>query len=47
MPSRRIFPPEPAVTGETRRQRWRRKRRTYVLRWFDRARSRTGGGVGS
>ena len=37
MPSRRIFPPEPAVTGETRRQRWRRKRRTYVLRWFDRA----------
>src|SRR4051812_24009340 len=36
-PSRRIFPPEPAVTGETRRQRWRRKRRTYVLRWFDRA----------
>ena len=37
MPSRRIFPPEPAVTGETQAQRWRRKRRTYVLRWFDRA----------
>ena len=37
MPSRRIFPPEPAVTGETKAQRWRRKRRTYVLRWFDRA----------
>ena len=37
MPSRRIFPPEPAVTGETKIQRWRRKRRTYVLRWFDRA----------
>jgi uncharacterized protein (TIGR00730 family) len=36
-PSRRIFPPEPAVTGETRIQRWRRKGRTYVLRWFDRA----------
>src|SRR5258708_4250406 len=37
MPSRRLFPPEPAVTGETKAQRWRRKRRTYVLRWFDRA----------
>ncbi|HEX9941310.1 MAG TPA: LOG family protein [Thermoanaerobaculia bacterium] len=34
---RRLFPPEPAVSpGETRKQRWRRKRRTYVLRWFDR-----------
>jgi uncharacterized protein (TIGR00730 family) len=38
MPSfRRLFPSEPAVSpSETRRQRWRRKRRTYVLRWFDR-----------
>src|SRR3954466_7246487 len=45
MPSRRIFPPSPPpgssppappATGEPRRQRWRRKRRTYVLRWFDR-----------
>jgi uncharacterized protein (TIGR00730 family) len=38
MPSfRRLFPSEPAVSPtETRRQRWRRKRRTYVLRWFDR-----------
>src|SRR3954453_767955 len=34
----RLFPPEPAVAPqETPRQRWRRKRRTYVLRWFDRA----------
>lgn len=38
MPSRRLFPPEPAVAPqETRRQRWRRKRQTYVLRGFDRA----------
>src|SRR4029079_13051266 len=38
MTSRRLFPPEPAVAPqESRRQRWRRKRRTYVLRWFDRA----------
>ena len=38
MPSRRLFPPAPAVAPrETRKQRWRRKRRTYVLRWFDRA----------
>ena len=35
--SRRFFLPAPAASpGETRRQRWRRKRRTYVLRWFDR-----------
>lgn len=34
---RRLFPAEPAVSpSETHRQRWRRKRRTYVLRWFDR-----------
>jgi len=38
MTSRRLFPPAPAVAPrETWRQRWRRKRRTYVLRWFDRA----------
>ena len=37
-PPRRLFPPEPAVTSrETRSQRWHRKRRTYTLRWFDRA----------
>jgi uncharacterized protein (TIGR00730 family) len=37
-PSRRLLPSAPAVTaGETRGQRWRRKGRTYVLRWFDRA----------
>jgi uncharacterized protein (TIGR00730 family) len=38
MPSpRRLLPAAPAVSpSETRRQRWRRKRRTYVLRWFDR-----------
>lgn len=37
-PPRRLFPPEPAVTArETESQRWKRKRRTYVLRWFDRA----------
>ncbi len=37
MPSRRFFLPAPAASpGETRLQRWRRKRRTYVLRWFDR-----------
>lgn len=37
-PSRRVFPPEaPASPKETRTQRWHRKRRTYVLRWFDRA----------
>src|SRR6185295_11832674 len=37
MPSRRFFLPAPAASpGETRRQRWRRKRRTNVLRWFDR-----------
>lgn len=36
--SRRVFPPEPpASPRETRAQRWHRKRRTYVLRWFDRA----------
>lgn len=34
---RRLFPPEAAVSGESRAQRWRRKRRTSVLRWFDRA----------
>ncbi|HEV8578758.1 MAG TPA: LOG family protein [Thermoanaerobaculia bacterium] len=35
---RRFFLPAPAASpGETRSQRWRRKRRTYVLRWFDRA----------
>jgi uncharacterized protein (TIGR00730 family) len=38
MPSRRVFPSEaPASPKETRSQRWHRKRRTYVLRWFDRA----------
>ncbi|HEX6898620.1 MAG TPA: LOG family protein [Thermoanaerobaculia bacterium] len=38
MSSRRVFPPEPpASPKETRLQRWHRKRRTYVLRWFDRA----------
>ena len=38
MTSRRLFPPAPVVAPhETRKQRWRRKRRTYVLRWFDRA----------
>ena len=38
MSSRRVFPPEaPASPKETRAQRWHRKRRTYVLRWFDRA----------
>lgn len=37
MSSRRFFLPAPAASpGETRLQRWRRKRRTYVLRWFDR-----------
>ncbi len=37
MAFRRLFPAEPAVSpSETRWQRWRRKRRTYVLRWFDR-----------
>src|SRR4029453_16790920 len=37
MSSGRFFLPAPAAApGETRRQRWRRKRRTYVLRWFDR-----------
>lgn len=37
MPSRRLFPPAAAVgPHETRKQRWRRKRRTYVLRWFGR-----------
>ena len=36
-PSRRLLPSEPAVTArETKWQRWQRKRRTYVLRWFDR-----------
>jgi hypothetical protein len=35
-PPRRLFPPEPATPRETRTQRWQRKRRTYVLRWFDR-----------
>ena len=36
-PSRRLLPSEPAVTAkETQWQRWNRKRRTYVLRWFDR-----------
>ena len=35
---RRLLPSEPAVSPtETRRQRWRRKRRTYLLRGFDRA----------
>ncbi|HEY7213728.1 MAG TPA: LOG family protein [Thermoanaerobaculia bacterium] len=34
---RRLLPAEPVVSpSETRFQRWRRKRRTYVLRWFDR-----------
>jgi uncharacterized protein (TIGR00730 family) len=38
MSTRRVFPPEaPASLKETRTQRWHRKRRTYVLRWFDRA----------
>ena len=33
---RRLLPAAPVVSpGETRRQRWRRKRRTYALRWFD------------
>ena len=36
-PPRRLLPPEPTVTArETRSQRWRRKRRTYLLRGFDR-----------
>lgn len=34
---RRLLPAAPVVSpSETRLQRWRRKRRTYVLRWFDR-----------
>ena len=34
---RRLLPAAPVVSpSETRRQRLRRKRRTYVLRWFDR-----------
>lgn len=33
---RRFLPAPAASPGETRLQRWRRKRRTYVLRWFDR-----------
>jgi uncharacterized protein (TIGR00730 family) len=37
MSSSRFFLPAPAASpGETPGQRWRRKRRTYVLRWFDR-----------
>jgi uncharacterized protein (TIGR00730 family) len=36
-PTRRLLPPEPATSArETPRQRWRRKRRTYFLRWIDR-----------
>lgn len=36
-PPRRLLPSEPASSArETRLQRLRRKRRTYVLRWFDR-----------
>lgn len=36
-PTRRLLPPEPETSArETRRQRWRRKRRTYFLRWIDR-----------
>jgi uncharacterized protein (TIGR00730 family) len=35
--TRRFFLPAPAASpGESRSQRWRRKGRTYVLRWFDR-----------
>jgi uncharacterized protein (TIGR00730 family) len=36
-PPRRLLPSEPASSErETKLQRWHRKRRTYVLRWFDR-----------
>jgi uncharacterized protein (TIGR00730 family) len=36
-PPRRLLPAEPAPSArETRLQRWHRKRRTYVLRLFDR-----------
>jgi uncharacterized protein (TIGR00730 family) len=36
-PRRPLAYPQPAARqGETRWQRWQRKRRTYVLRWFDR-----------
>lgn len=36
-PHRRALPPIPAPARETRAQRLRRKQRTYVLRFFDRA----------
>ncbi|HWM92148.1 MAG TPA: LOG family protein [Thermoanaerobaculia bacterium] len=38
-PQRRplAYPQPAAPQGETQAQRWSRKRRTYVLRWFDRA----------